>query len=537
MSDSVRIDLTPIVRSIDQMGQQLSSQVSDVGYKVGTVANDLTVTRSELEQLKADFEAFVRTHERTRLVQLAETRLGTLKSDLEREYGHYGLVRRTSVGILQAFDIGNVRNQTVHGLSEELMIQTPKYWLAPALVALAAWSKDDEELARKSVEAAFSRDPKKTSLFFALTLRRQARLPEATRWLRHYFVSLDPRALSREFAVLLEAVAQDGFGAEGRQLVVEHLAQWRDILRDEPEIVSAQVHKWRGEILNHRGTVDDSTFSFLAHGSPDWPQVKEALEHSSAHEFVIGKYTGVRDTVTGLTASVADRLDDLLEILVSEFDEDELPLRRELIFQEAIIEHDGDADRARAAAELDVVALDERIDALSLQTHTAFRPDLFGVSAATQQIAVGSSAEDFLSAIGQFSRDYRSTWPDVIEIVLDEKNPEASTKVISVAGGRGDVPERALGQHNAALHRRGDLQRPQGCGSDPGRCRRPRGRSPGPRGRCCGARCLDRIAGVGCEHCAGAPQEVGVRARRHECGESPRHGENSLHRCLSRGIR
>jgi len=427
MSDSVRIDLTPIVRSIDQMGQQLSSQVSDVGYKVGTVANDLTVTRSELEQLKADFEAFVRTHERTRLVQLAETRLGTLKSDLEREYGHYGLVRRTSVGILQAFDIGNVRNQTVHGLSEELMIQTPKYWLAPALVALAAWSKDDEELARKSVEAAFSRDPKKTSLFFALTLRRQARLPEATRWLRHYFVSLDPRALSREFAVLLEAVAQDGFGAEGRQLVVEHLAQWRDILRDEPEIVSAQVHKWRGEILNHRGTVDDSTFSFLAHGSPDWPQVKEALEHSSAHEFVIGKYTGVRDTVTGLTASVADRLDDLLEILVSEFDEDELPLRRELIFQEAIIEHDGDADRARAAAELDVVALDERIDALSLQTHTAFRPDLFGVSAATQQIAVGSSAEDFLSAIGQFSRDYRSTWPDVIEIVLDESHSSHAT--------------------------------------------------------------------------------------------------------------
>ncbi len=419
MSDTVRIDLSPILRQINEVGRELSSQVSDVDYKVGSVATDLSVTRDELQQLRADFDQFVKTHERTRLVQLAETRLGTLKSDLEREYGHYGVVRRTSVGILQAFDIGNVRNKTVHEISEELMIQTPKYWLAPALVALAAWSKDDKDLAEKSVQAAFTRDPKKTSLFFALALRRQARLAEATRWLRHYFVSLDPRALTREFAVLLESTAQDGFGADGRQLVLEHLAQWRELLRDEPEIVTAQVQKWRGEILNHRGRIDDSTFNFLSHGSPEWGQVKAGLEHASAHQFVIEKYAGVRDTVTTLSSSVADRLDDLLEILVTEYDPEELPLRREVIYQEAIIEHDGDDARAQQAADLDVAALDETVDALSLQTYTAFRPDLLGVSVASQKVAVGASAEDFATAVGQFTRDYRAKWSDEISVVLD----------------------------------------------------------------------------------------------------------------------
>lgn len=420
MADSV--DFGPVIRKLNEIGQQLSSQVSEVDVKVGSVATDLNVTRDELQQLRADFDQFVKTHERTRLVQLAETRLGTLKADLEREYGHYGVVRRTSVGILQAFDIGNIRNKTVHEISEELMIQTPKYWLAPALVALAAWSKDDADLAEKSVEAAFSRDPKKTSLFFALTLRRQARLAEATRWLRHYFVSLDPRALTREFAVLLEATAQDGFGADGRQLVLEHLEQWREILRDEPEIVTAQVQKWRGEIFSQRGRIEDSTFNFLAHGSPQWAQVKAGMEHASAHQFVIDKYTEVRDTMTSLSSSVADRLDDLLEILVTEFDQEELPLRREVIYQEAIIEHDGDAVRAQQAADLDVAALDETIDALSLQTHTAFRPDLFGVSIATQKVAVGASSEDFTTAIGQFTRDYRAQWLDEIDIVLDNSH-------------------------------------------------------------------------------------------------------------------
>lgn len=459
MADNIRIDLSPIVREINQLGSKLSSQVSDVDLKVGSVAVDLSVARNELEQLRAEFDQFVRTHERTRLVQLAETRLGTLKSDLEREYGHYGVVRRTSVGILQAFDVGNVRNKTVHDISEELMIQTPKYWLAPCLVALAAWSKDDQDLADKSVEAAFSRDPRKTSLFFALTLRRQARLAEATRWLRHYFVSLDPRALTREFAVLLEATAQDGFGAEGRQLVLEHLAQWREILRDEPEIVTAQVQKWRGEILNHRGSIDDSTFGFLAHGSPQWPQVKSVLEHASAHQFLIEKYTGVRDAVTPLSSSVADRLDDLLEILVTEFDQEELPLRREVIYQEAIIEHGGDADRAQKAAELDVAALDETIDAVSLQTHAAFRPDLFGVSIATQKIAVGTSAEDFTTAIGQYTRDYRAQWPGEIDIVLDHSHSDyASTYSFGQWSTPTSVPqqeaEASLNQHWDAVVQR-----------------------------------------------------------------------------------
>ena len=349
---------------------------------------------------------------------MAETRLGTLKSDLEREYGHYDVVRRSSVGTLQAFDIGNVRNKTVLEVSEELMIQTPRYWLAPALVALAAWSRDDEELARKSVEAAFSRDPGKTSLFFTLVLRRQGRLPESTRWLRHYFVSLDPHALSREFAVLLEAIAQDGFGPDGRLMVLGKLHEWRERLREDSDIVTKQVKTWRNEIETHRGSVDASLYPGLAHWSPQWASVKDGLERASAHQFLGDKYTGVRDTVTSLSGSSADRLDDLLDTLVSEYDEEELPLRREVIYQQAIIDNDGDAGRAKQQAELDVAALDETIDALSLQTYTALRPDLFGVSVSTQRISVGACTEDFTAAIGQYARDYRAKWLDEVDIQL-----------------------------------------------------------------------------------------------------------------------
>ena len=231
------VNLGPVISAINSVNHSLSAlttQVGAVDANVGRVSADLSTTRSELNQLRADFESFIQQAERTANIQRSETAIGNVEAKLEREYGHYKVVRRASIGTLQAFDIGNVSNRTVQQVSEELMIQTPRYWLAPALVALAAWSRDNQDLATRSVEEAFSRDPQKTSLFFALVLRRQSRMESATRWLRHYLVSLDPRSLSREFVVILEAASQDAFGPHGKVIVGDQLNEWCEQLRNEP---------------------------------------------------------------------------------------------------------------------------------------------------------------------------------------------------------------------------------------------------------------------------------------------------------------
>ena len=114
------IDLSPIVNSINRMHSSLETQVSSVDRRVGQVAADLATTTSELRELRQQFEEFVLVAERTANVQRSEVKLGTLKDDLERAYGHYSKVRRSSIGMLQAFDIGNVSDKTVRQVSEKL---------------------------------------------------------------------------------------------------------------------------------------------------------------------------------------------------------------------------------------------------------------------------------------------------------------------------------------------------------------------------------------------------------------------------------
>ena len=160
------IDFSPVIRAIDQANDNiitvnknisvLGNDLDRVSDRVGLIDDKVDNTQSELAELRRQFEEYVKQAERTANVQRAETKVGTLKADLEREFGHYKVVRRSSIGLLQAFDVGNVSESTASQISEELMIQTPRYWLAPALVALAAWSRDDKDICEHSITETYN---------------------------------------------------------------------------------------------------------------------------------------------------------------------------------------------------------------------------------------------------------------------------------------------------------------------------------------------------------------------------------------------
>ena len=414
----VSIDLSPIKNAIDAV----DNRVAQVSFEVGSIRQDVSNTQMTLEALRDRFEEYVGEAQRTASVQRSETKLSGLKDDLEREFGHWQVVRRTTIGVLQAFDVGNVTNRTVGQVSEELMIQTPRYWLAPALVGLAAWSKHDEEMARVSVEEAYGRDPKKTSLFFGLVLRRQGRDDMAVRWLRHYFTSVDPASITREFTVVFEAAAQGSFGVAGTALAEERLMEWVSTLRDDDGVVEKQIDRWVDFLAVQSLSIHPDDFPALQQHCTEWPALKWLIERASALPESITYFAEVKDKVHVGRVTLEDQLDDLLEQLVTDYDEEELPLRREIAHHEAVIEENGDLDRARERASLVQEALEETTDAVTLQTMLAMQPEQMGASVKTQQIAVGSSRSDIHQAVSRYAADYRSRVPMAVSFVLDHEH-------------------------------------------------------------------------------------------------------------------
>ena len=86
---------------------------------------NVKVVYDEVGKLARDFYAFVSAQVRANRLGQAETRLVKIRQELEKKYGHYDLVRRTTTGILQADDLGIVKKDTISSATEELMISTP----------------------------------------------------------------------------------------------------------------------------------------------------------------------------------------------------------------------------------------------------------------------------------------------------------------------------------------------------------------------------------------------------------------------------
>lgn len=442
-------------RQVDQVRSMVinvDQAVAVVSHQVATVSHEQQEARNELAALRTDFQAFVRRHEMIANVQRAETRIGVLNDRIDHEFGHHKVVRRSAVGMLQAFDVGFVSEDTVRAVSEQLMVQTPRYWLAPVLVALAAWAADEPDLCDRAVEEAFRRSPTRTALFMALVLRRQGRRDSSVRWLKHYLDAQDPHALGRDFAVILESISQGAFGPAGLDLVREALDRWRDLLLTDEGKQAAQVTRWRAELDSHIAPPATPRFPRLAQVSPQWVPMDRVLAAAEAHQSILAKYGGLAAEEVTPAASIEDAVDDILDRLVSEYDDDELPLRRELAFQEAVIEHDGDVDLSKRAVAADSASLETRLDYLTIQTTSALNPAAIGVSRSTQRLAVAACHEWFGRAHLLFTSDYRAALPPDVEAAF-EGTHNAGALAFNLPRWVGsfaqplEVLERSLGEH------------------------------------------------------------------------------------------
>ncbi|WP_342611284.1 hypothetical protein [Streptomyces albidoflavus] len=415
------------LQEVGNLVSHLGEQVRQVSGQVAGVDTRQQQAQTELQQLRADFLAYVQQAGRASVVQRAETRIGVIKDDLDHEFGHHKTVRRTAVGMLQAFDTGLVTEETVRGVSEELMIQTPRYWLAPALVALASWAADDPTLCSRAVDEAFRRSPAHTSLLFTLVLRRQGRQEAAHRWLRHYLLAQDPAALGREFAVILEALAQGAFGPAGRELLATTLDQWQRTLLDDTAARDRQVALWRAEIDSLAAPTARADHPRLAQLSPQWPQLDAILGKARAQQALLDRYRAVTEREPGPSTRLEDAVDDILDQLVGAYDTDELPLRRDLELQHAVVAHDGDMDAARRAYDTRAAAFEQTLDYLTVQSASALAPETVGTSPATRRLAVAACREWLDEAQGGFTRDYRAALPPAVEARFDSTHSVAGT--------------------------------------------------------------------------------------------------------------
>ncbi len=417
-------NLSAIERNLNSINSNLGTLNDNLGVidnHVDQVNDNVKVVFDEVGALARDFRDFVQLQVRANAKSNAQQRLIQIRQEMEKRFGHYDIVRRTTTGILQADDLGIVKKDTISNATEELMISTPGYWLAPCLVALAAWINDQPDLAEKALREGIKRNDEKTSLFWALVCRRADRKPAALKWTQRYLANQDEENLDRKTIIILDAFASGLLGSDSEGVVSKQMGEWLEHLADKPGFIEQQTQQWSDAINLKRKPLESNDYTYLSKYSRTWPVLQDIMEGAMLHAEILDYFTAIFAQEAS-TDSLRAQLDEILNSLVTEFDEEEIPLRKEEKYNQFVVDFDGDEDRARKHMNIEQTAFEEHKDFTQLLTDAAMKPESSHASASTQKFAIALSKEWVSNAYNDVVATNRMKIPNEIEINVDTFN-------------------------------------------------------------------------------------------------------------------
>jgi hypothetical protein len=410
------------MRNIASNLDTIDNNIHVLNSNVTTVDDNVKVIYDQVGTLARDFHEFVSAQQRANRMQIAETRVVKYAAELDQKFGHYGDVRRTTTGILQADDLGIVRKETISTATEELMLNTPGYWLSPCLVALAAWIQDQPDLAEKALKEGIRRNDEKTSLLFALICRRADRKQASLKWTQRYLACQDEENLDRKAVVMLDAFASGLLGADTEGIISKQMTEWLDHLADKPGFVEQQTEQWSEAIVLKKPSLAGTNgYPYLRKYSHTWPVLQEILEGAYLHAEVFNYFSAIFDKEV-TTAALKEQLDTILNSLVTDYDDEELPLRKDLQYEKYVIQYNGDEVPAKASMDVEQSAFETHKDFTQLLTDAAMKPENSHSSPSTQKFAIALSKEWIRNAYNDITAKNRAKSPSTIELNVDSYN-------------------------------------------------------------------------------------------------------------------
>ena len=343
---SIIIDVGRLENRVEQLAQ-IQSQTNVVLDGMG---KEIAQVDKNLKELASRFEQLMREQKKMAALQQATTELVRVRQEIESKFSDYKVVRGTMLGVLQATDLALVRKTTISRVSEELMLSTPKYWLAPCLVAISAWIGNDRDLAERAIAEAVKRDEERTALTMALICRRNNRADTCYEWLAVYFAKQDAANFSEGTFTYIDAYVNGVFGPDKKHICDDYITRWLNEIRgSSSQFEQNQEKEWK-EYCNR----------FHNDIGGQYPALKKSVAEYDRINNYVGRITSVdaiADNFNGMMNAYVDQevlkknIDENLINLISRYDEEEEPLRREEAYYEAVKYYEGDTASAKSAIE------------------------------------------------------------------------------------------------------------------------------------------------------------------------------------------
>ena len=324
----------------------LANNVGTVNVNVEHVDSKVNKVTDSVKTIEEEIKNFMLEIRGTTIVSNAKQSITMDQDEINKQYGHYDSVRRKINGIFQATDINSVKKSTIENISEQVIIDTPNYWLAPALVSICAWFNDNKELANRALKEAMTRDDEKTSLLFCLIHLRANRKETALRWLRRYLEMQDSTKIESKIITILDAITNGAFDKEVSALVLHKVNEWMKELDSQAQFKDIQVNRWTNYINSLVVKDDEQSFYYIKNYTNQHESVLKILDITKSEKNILNEFRNIIKEESGPKVSREAEIDKIINMLVFNYENDELELRKDIAKNKLIIEENGNVTKA-----------------------------------------------------------------------------------------------------------------------------------------------------------------------------------------------
>ena len=381
-------NLDTIERNLNSVAKELTGVITNVS----DVNNQVTKVESQVHTLNNEVQNLVKEIRETTIITNARQSIMYNNTQIEKKFGYYDKVRRTTESLLDAVENSNIRIDALVNLNQDLILNNPNYWLSNALAALSYWILDDKTNCEKELNNALKKNESKTSLFFCLINDKLGRTTTAINWLNKYLSIQNPTKLDNDFITILDLVATGGFGDETKRVVIDKINNWFHRLNSDKEIQDEQLSVWTDFIKSNQDTA--IKMPYLEPATPDIVRLKNNLAISSTYNNLLSKF----DTITKKESSRKTK-EEILSNLIYEYEGAENQYQKDNFYNNLIIQCNGNRDEADRLFKKQENIFAEENNLLNLFTNIIIYRDTYKISNETQKIALGFMKKYILNSL------------------------------------------------------------------------------------------------------------------------------------------
>jgi len=200
--------------------------------------------------------------------------------------------------------------------------------------------------------------------------------------------------------------------------MMSNVKGWLDQLTQGDTFINEQKSQWV-KFFEASGPLSDGKYPLLEKFADNWVKLETSLKEAKIHGILNIHFKGIISSSADFSKGVKVQLDEILSLLVTNFDDEELPLQEQVRLNQLIIQMDGDKNAAQAIMDAEKHIFDEKVDFLQLLTNASFNPELSGATKVTQALAVSISQPWIVEAHDTFTAQSRNRIPQTIELNVD----------------------------------------------------------------------------------------------------------------------